>query len=216
MALRVALVDDHRLFREGLRLLLERVPGLQITGEAGDAREAYQLIESSTPDVALLDVGLPGTSGIAAARELGRRGLRSRVLMLSMHADIDSVSQAIAAGAAGYALKVQPAMEIVSAIEAVGSGRSYLCAQIPRSAVEERLRRLRGTEGDHPLAGLSVREREIFDLLVRGYANDQISNQLCISVKTVETHRAHVFKKLNVHSMVELLRLAARHNLIRD
>jgi DNA-binding NarL/FixJ family response regulator len=211
----VALIDDHRLFREGLRAILSREGGLEVTGEAADARAAYQLVEEQRPDVAVVDIGLPGVSGIATTRELKRRGQNCKVLILSMHAGEDFVSQALSAGASGYALKDQAASEIVEAINAVGAGGSYLSPSISRFVVKDFLRLRRGESGPSgPCDVLSVREREVFDLLVRGYSNEGIAGELCISVRTVETHRAHLMKKLNLHSLVDLLRFAARNGLI--
>lgn len=217
MRLRLALVDDHRLFREGLRAVLAREPDLEVAGEAEDARGAYELVEQAQPDVVLMDVGLRGMNGIAATRELARRRAPGRVLMLTMHAGEDFVAQAFTAGAAGYALKSQSSPEIVEAVRVVARGRAYLCPQISRLAVEDFLRGRRDEEHDPgPCDTLSPREREIFDLLVRGHSNAMVAKELCISVKTVETHRAHILKKLHVHSMVELLRFAARHDLIAE
>jgi DNA-binding NarL/FixJ family response regulator len=217
VSVRLALVDDHRLFRAALREILSKEPGLEIAGEAADAREAYQVVEDVKPDVAVVDISLRGVNGITVTRELVRREARCKVLILSMHSGEDFVAQALAAGASGYALKDQAPSELVEAIHAVASGRSYLCSMISKFVVDDflRLRRGQGMPGG-PTDVLSIREREVFGLLVRGYSNEKIAGELCISVKTVETHRAHILKKLNVHSMVELLRFAARHDLISD
>jgi len=217
LKVRLVLIDDHTLFREGLHAILEREPDLEIVGEASDARSAYQLVEQVNPDVALVDIALPGVNGIAVTREL-RRTSTCKVLVLSMHASEDFVSQAFAAGASGYAVKDQKAHEMVDAIRAVGSGRSYLCPRISRIVLEDsqRLRRGEPLQKDGPCMMLSPREREVFDLLVRGFSNPRVAGELCISVKTVETHRAHILKKLRLHSMVELVRFAARHELISD
>jgi two-component system, NarL family, response regulator NreC len=217
MSVSLVLVDDHLLFRASLRVLLASEPGLSISGEAADAREAYRTVEEHKPDVVLLDIALPGVNGVSITRELVRRDPRCKILVLTQHSSEDFVAQALAAGALGYALKHQQPREIVDAIHAVAHGDRYLCPRLQRGAVEELLRlkqRGRGTDG--PCDALSVREREIFDLLVRGYSNGDIAAQLCISIKTVETHRAHVLKKLGAHSMVELLRFAARHGLLHD
>ncbi len=215
--MRIVLVDDHALFRASLKTLLAAEPGLEIVGEAGDAREAYRVVESLKPDLVLLDIGLPGVNGVSTTRELTRRDPRCKILVLTQHSSEDFVAQALSAGALGYALKHQTPREIVEAIQTVARGDRYLSPRLQRGAVDELLRlkqRARGGEG--PTDALSVREREIFDLLVRGYSNGDIGAQLCISVKTVETHRAHVLKKLGAHSMVELLRFAARHGLLHD
>jgi two-component system response regulator NreC len=190
---------------------------LAVVGEASDAREAYQVVGDKHPDVVVLDVSLPGVNGIAATRELVRREPHAHVLMLSMHAGEDYVAQALAAGATGYALKDQSAAEVIEAIRAVARGQAYLSPRISRFVVDDYLRLRRGESArTGPLAALSVREQEIFDLLVRGFSNDGIAGQLCISVKTVETHRAHILHKLRLHSIAELVRFAARHDLVAD
>jgi two-component system, NarL family, response regulator NreC len=215
VTLSVVLIDDHRLFRDGLRTLIEQQGDLKVVGEAEDARNAYPIIESTHPDVVLMDVALTSTSGIATTRELLRRMQDVRVLMLSMHGEADFVSQALSAGANGYALKTQSSGEILDAIRAVARGEMYLSPLISRTVVEDGLKLKRGENGQAgPCHELSPREREVFDLLVRGFSNDSIAQSLCISVKTVETHRARILKKLKLHSLVELVRFAARHDLI--
>lgn len=217
MALKVALVDDHQLFREGLRAILAMQPDMNVVAEAGDAREAYGVIDTTQPDVVVLDVSLPGVNGIAAAREITRRDPRRKILVLSMHVGEDYVAQALSAGATGYALKEQSTSEVIEAIRAVARGQAYLCPRISRFVVEDYLRLRRGeSSSSGPLDALSSREKEVFDLLVRGFSNDGVAGQLCISVKTVETHRAHILKKLHVHSIAELVRFAARHGLAMD
>ncbi len=212
MTLNVVLIDDHRLFRDGLRTLIEQQGDLKVVGEAEDARNAYPIIESTHPDVVLMDVALTTTSGIATTRELLRRMQDVRVLMLSMHGEADFVSQALSAGANGYALKTQSSGEILDAIRAVARGEMYLSPLISRTVVEDGLKLKRGENGQAgPCHELSPREREVFDLLVRGFSNDSIAQSLCISVKTVETHRARILKKLKLHPLVEWVRFHAGH-----
>jgi DNA-binding NarL/FixJ family response regulator len=208
--LRVALVDDHALFREGLSELLARQSDLAVVAEAGDARQAYQVVEASRPDVVVLDVALPGTDGIAAAREILRRTPGSKVLMLTMFADQDYAARALAAGALGYALKMQDSGTVLDAIRAVGRGESYLPPGMGAAGSRAQQR----GHHDGPLGRLSEREREVFGLVVRGLSNGQVAGELCISVKTVETHRARIHRKLGVHSVAELVRFAALRGLI--
>lgn len=213
----VALIDDHVLFRDALRGLLTNQNDLEVVAEASEAGEAYACIEATKPDVVLMDVGLPGVSGIAACREILRRDPHRRILMLTMHSEEEFVAQAMSAGATGYALKHQPANQVIEAVREVARGQPYLCPRISRFILDDHLRLRRGEpSAAGPCDGLSPREKEIFDLLVRGFTNESIAGQLCISPKTVETHRAHILRKLRVHSMVELIRFAARHSLIRD
>ena len=216
MSIRVALVDDHALFREGLKELLSRQPGMEVVGEAADARTAYAVVEQSRPDLVLLDVALEGSTGFAAARELSRRFPATRILFISAHATEDYVAQALRAGGSGYALKDQGIESVVEAILAVSRGQTYLAPRIGRFVLEEHLQQPRAAPVTGPLEALSPREREIFDLLVAGTTNPVIAEQLSISVKTVETHRARVLKKLHVHSMSELIRFAARHRLLLE
>jgi len=208
--LTLAIVDDHPIVRAGLRAAFAPQEDLQLVGEAGDAREAYALVESLKPEVLLLDVGLPGADGLTAAREIVRRWPAVRLLMISTRVEEHMVAEAFNAGAAGYVGKEQPVDDIVQAVRSVGHGSRYFPPRISAEAVASRQR----LGGEGPLGMLSAREREVFDLLVRGHTNEQIAHQPSISRRTVETHRSRILKKLHVHSAVELIRLAARHKLL--
>lgn len=210
MTLKVAVIDDHPVYREGLRAVLSRQDDISVVAEAGDASEGYAAVDASHPDLVMLDVALPGPDGMTAARELLRRDPNRRLLMVSMSVEEHAVADALALGALGYAGKDQPLPELLEAVRAVGQGRQYLPPRISADAVESRLRR--GRNG--PLGMLSGREREVFELLVRGFTNEGVAAQLGISRRTVETHRSRILKKLRVHSAVELIRLAARHGLL--
>ena len=208
--LRVALVDDHQLFREGLRALVSAPGDIVVVAEASDAHGAYAAVESTQPDVAVIDVGLPGTSGITATREIHRILPSCRVLLLTMHVAEELVAEGLAVGALGYALKTQPGDEVIEAIRAVGQSRRYVAPSLGGSA--------RTAPGGlrARLDALSPREREIFDILVQGYSNRRIADHLFISVKTVETHRVSINRKLHVHSTAELVRFAALHGLVHE
>jgi DNA-binding NarL/FixJ family response regulator len=208
---RIVLVDDHRLFRDGLRAILATHPGLTVVGEAETAREAYQRIQEVEHDLVILDLTLPGSNGIALLRDLNRLHAHRPVLVLTMHQHADIVSDALSAGATGYALKLQSEADLIKAIETTARGERYLAPQIAAVAAEMTKRPKRGAG---VLAVLSSREREIFDLLIRGGTNADVARQLFISVKTVETHRTRIMRKLGVHSIGELIRLAARHGLL--
>jgi DNA-binding NarL/FixJ family response regulator len=205
---RVVLVDDHPLFRQGLRALLEKEGDLSVVGEADDARHAYELADTQRPDVFIVDVSLPGVDGIAATRELCRRVPQSRVLVVSMHEEPYLVSRAMAAGATGYIAKNEPAANVLAALRAVARNERYLPESVSQAVAST-------PEREGPLGLLSHREREVFQLLVRGFSNQRTAKELCISVKTVETHRTHIHQKLGVHSVAELIRFAARHGLLR-
>jgi DNA-binding NarL/FixJ family response regulator len=215
MSIRIALVDDHKLFREGIRALLATDPDLEIVAEASRADQAYSAIEEANPDVVLLDYFLPGIAGPTVAREILRRDEDRRILMLSMYLDEDRVAQALEAGALGYASKDQSARELIEAIRAVAEGERYLAPPLSRALLEDYLRiRRDGQRAATPLGALTAREKEIFELAVRGLSNEAIAQHLSISKRTVETHRGRILRKLHVHSATELVRFAARHGLL--
>jgi len=211
---KILLIDDHAVFREALATLLgEKDRSLQIVAVASTAREGVKAAVDSAPDVVVVDLMLGGTSGLAAVRELRRLGVRCRILVLTAVVEPGFVVDALAAGADGYALKEQPSEEILAALHQVARGVSYIAPRM-EAALGSGEHRLRVSELHGIVASLSVREREVFELIVAGYTSQRISNELFISVKTVETHRTRINKKLRVHSTVELLRLAALHGLV--
>ena len=211
----VLVVDDHHLFREGLRTVLASEPDVRISGEASTGREAFEMVDSLKPDVVTLDVTLPDGDGIQTTREILRRQPSTRVLMLTMHGSHYYVAQALAAGAKGYALKEQKPEEIVEALRTVARGEIYVAPQLPQElAATTAPVRGRANPASTPLDTLSPRERDVFDLIVRGYTNASMAESLKLSVKTIETHRTHINRKLKVHSTGELIRLAALHGLI--
>jgi len=215
MTLKLVVVDDHRLFREGLKALLTTQPDLTLVGEADEAQGAYSVVEHTQPDVVLLDVQLPMASGVSIAREVLRRQPQQRILALSMFADEDHVAQAFEVGVLGYASKDVSAPELFGAIRSVAQGQAYLAPGISRVVLDECIRMRRNGRGaGTPMQALTHREREIFDLAVRGLSNQDIAAQLCISKRTVETHRGRIMRKLHVHSATDLVRLAARHGLL--
>jgi DNA-binding NarL/FixJ family response regulator len=209
MPLTVAVIDDHAVYRAGLRAVLHGAD-MQVVAEAREAQEGYAAVEAAKPDLVLLDLKLPGPDGITVARELLRRDPQRRVLMVSMRLEESIVADALAAGALGYFGKEQSIEDLLCAIRTVADGRTYLPPGISAEDIEVRLRR--GRMG--PLGLLSGREREVFELLVRGFNNEDVASHLGISRRTVETHRSRILRKLHVHSAVELIRLAARHGLL--
>jgi two-component system NarL family response regulator/two-component system response regulator DegU len=211
----VALVDDHKLFREGMRALLASQTDLQVVAEAGSAEEAVSAINASSPDVVILDLLLPGRSGMMLARELLRQEPKRRLMALSMLSDESDVAAALDAGFLGYASKEQSVDEVIAGIRAVAKRQPYLAPRFSQLVLDEyrRLRREKG-EGSTPLAALTQREREIFDLTVSGLNTAGIARQLFISKRTVETHRARILRKLNMHSASDLVRLAAKLGLL--
>jgi len=215
MGSRVLLVDDHPLYRAGLKALLATEPAFTVVAESADAKAALEAAEQHQPDIAIVDIQLPGTNGIALAKDIARVCRRCRVLVLTMHGGDPYVIQALDAGVAGYMLKEDAASDLLAAIRAVAEGRTYVSGRIPKWIVERQFRRARGEDvaGD-PLDELSKREREVFDLVVRGFSNEASARELGISVKTIETHRARINRKLGVHSTGDLVRFAALRGLV--
>ncbi len=207
--MRLMLVEDHAVFRSALReLFATREPSFEMVAEAATAQDAWRLADQHHPDITIMDLFLRGESGISATRELCRRHRGARVLILTAVDNPCFVREAFAAGARGYALKEQSAEEIFGAVRVVAGGARYLPPRFdPELMVEGR----QDAQSEGLFGQLSAREREIFDLVVAGHGNQRIAAELFISVKTVETHRARINRKLGVHSGVELVRFAALH-----
>jgi two-component system response regulator NreC len=208
--IRVVVVDDHALVRSGLRLLLEAEQGFVVEDEAADAEEAIRLARLHKPDVVLLDVVMPGRSGIDAAPEILAAAPHAQILVLSMQDDPSYVRQAFGAGASGYLLKEAADDELVQAVREVAAGNHYvhpaLGARLAAAEAEAKAR----AEADP----LSDREREVLRLLALGHTNQEIAKLLFISVRTAETHRAHVMQKLRLSTRAELVRHAIRQGLL--
>lgn len=213
--IKVMIVDDFEVFRLGLRTALDEASGFEVVGEAADARTAYELDEKLQPDLMILDVRLPGTDGVAATRELLRRNSVRRIALLSGYANPDMMVEGLQAGASGFFLKTQPLDQMLSGIRRVVEGETY----VPPSyepMLADRRRRRNGEKSARAYDLLSPREREVFRMLVRGLSNVDVGRELCISVKTVESHREHILAKLGIHSIVELVRYAAREQMLDD
>ena len=210
MSTNIAIVDDHRLFREGFRALIASTPDMRIVAEASNSEEAVPMVRSTHPEVIVVDVMLPGASGIAVARELLRDDPSRKVMALSMAEDEAHVADALRSGVLGYASKRQSAAAVLEAIRTVARGERYLAPELSELA------RPALPNGQVPaaLATLTAREREIFELCVSGMASKEIARHLHISPRTVETHRARILRKLGARSAVDLVRLAARAGLL--
>lgn len=211
--LRILLADDHTLVRQGLRKVLEERPEWQVI-EAGNGREAVALAEEHKPDVAILDIAMPLLNGIEATRQILHRTRNTRVLVLSMYADGAYVTQILKAGATGYLLKDSADVDLLQAVTAVAEGKSFFSPAVARLMVEEYVRP-RGDEAADRYESLSAREREIFQLVAEGKTNKEIAALLFISSSTVETHRARIMEKLDVHSAAEIVLYAVRRGIIR-
>ena len=212
--MKVLLADDHTLFREGLRSLLERDPAVTIAGETGDGREALELIDRLRPDVAILDISMPSLSGLEVAARAQRASPSTRIVMLSMHAGEAYVAQAVRAGVAAYLLKDSAAAELAQALRSVARGEIYLSPGISKHVVDGFLHGAQG-EAD-PLAALTPRQREILQLIAEGKANKEIAADLKLSVKTVEAHCAQLMDRLGIRDVAGLVRLAIRAGLVPD
>jgi len=211
--LRILIGDDHTLMRQGLRKILEERPEWEIVAEAGDGRSAVRETLSLQPDVAVLDIGMPMLNGIEATAQITRKLPGAAVLILSMHADEAYVTQAVRAGARGYLLKDSAGADLIGAIAAVAAGKSFFSPPIAKVVLDDYARRL-GEKGQDRYDALSEREREIFQLVAEGHSTKEIAELLSVSPTTVETHRAHILQKLDIHNTAELVRYAVRRGVI--
>ena len=206
--IRVLIVDDHSVVRAGVRLLLEHEEDMEPVGEAADARQALEMARRLTPDVVVMDVVMPGTTGVDAAAEIRHELPDVRILMLSMQDDPSYVRQAFANGATGYVLKEAADAELVTAVRRVASGEQYVHPSMGAKLVGDSGPAKRD---DDPL---SDREREVLSLLALGYTNQEIADRLVVSVRTVEAHRAHILTKLRLSTRAELVRYAIDTGLL--
>jgi two-component system response regulator NreC len=213
MTIRVLIVDDHAVVRAGLRLLLDAEEDLETVGEAGDAREAVFEVRSSKPNVVIMDVGLGGgKNGIEATADVLHEAPEAKVLMLSMQDDPRYVREAFAAGASGYVLKEAADSELVAAVRDVATGARYVDPALGARIAVADAEAARSVEEDP----LSDREREVLRLLALGHTNQEIAKALFISVRTAETHRAHIMQKLRISTRAELVRYAIDQGLLED
>ena len=212
MTIRVLIVDDHAVVRSGLRHVLDAEDGIQVVGEAGDAQQAVFETRSTNPDVVLMDVVMPGKSGIEAIPAVLKDAPEAKILILSMQDDPRYVREAFAAGASGYVLKEAADTDVVAAVREVAGGGRYvhptLGARLVAAEAEDRKR----AESDP----LTERERDVLRLLALGHTNQEISSKLYISVRTAETHRAHIMQKLRLTTRAELVRHALAHGLLGE
>jgi DNA-binding NarL/FixJ family response regulator len=210
--IRVLLVDDHKLFRAGIRLLLQTLGDVEVVAEAGDGREAFKLAETNRPDVILMDILMPGLNGLDAAARIVRTCPRTRVIMLSMNADADSVLKSLRAGAVGYLVKTADPGELELAVRAVARGEKFLSSAIAAHVVAGCLKRL-----DQELTSLErlpPRQREVLQLVAEGHTTKEIAKKLEISPKTAEAYRGDLMKALDIHDIATLTRYAIRTGLV--
>jgi DNA-binding NarL/FixJ family response regulator len=215
MSLRILLADDHTLVRQGLRKLLEERPEWTVVAEAGDGREAVRLAEQFKPDVCILDVAMPLLNGVEATRQIARRVPATRILVLSMYSDEAYVAQILQAGAAGYILKDSADVDLIQAVSEVARGKSFFSPPIARVMLDDYRRQRTDKNIADRYESLSDREREVFQLIAEGKVNKEIATLLSISLSTVETHRARIMEKLDLHSAAEIVLYAVRRGVIR-
>lgn len=213
MKIRILLVDDHTILREGVRTLLNTQEDMEVVGEAEDGEQAVNLVKKIRPDIVLMDIGLPGINGIEATKRIKRENPEVKVLVLSMHDNEEYIAPVFQAGASGYVLKRLASKELVSALRAVHQGHSILHPALTdtvfkNDSTQENLSALKED-------GLTAREIEVLRLIAKGLTNQQIADELVISIKTVQAHRSNIMEKLDLHDRVELTRYAIRRGLIQ-
>jgi DNA-binding NarL/FixJ family response regulator len=208
----IVLADDHRLVREGLRRLLEERADLRVVGEASTGDEAVALATAEHPDLVVMDLAMPGLSGVEATRRIRQSGNGTRVLVLSMYGDRSHVEEVLRAGASGYVLKDAATSDLLEAIDAVRAGDSFLSAGVTQQVVDALTRP--GEPSDRSLASLTDREREVLTLIAEGLSSKEIGDRLGVSLKTVESHRANLMDKLDIHKVSALVRFAIRAGLV--
>ena len=205
MIIKTIIADDHAMFRQGLAALLQKAPEIELVGQAGDGDQALELIGRENPDLAILDNSMPGLSGLEVVEQLVRKDLKTRFVLLTMHTEPRLASLALQSGAAGFLIKESAFEELLAAIQAVMQGNNYVSPAIAVKMVEN--------PKDCRALPLTPREREILALIASGLTNRQIADRLCISHKTVDTHRTRLMRKLDLHTTAELVALAIKEGL---
>ena len=214
---RVLLADDHILMRAGLRKLVDSFEGFSVIAEAGDGREAVQLARELTPDIALLDIAMPKLNGLDATALIVKSAPPTQVVILSMHTAENYVLEALRAGATGYVVKHAAVDELERALRAVQNGERWLSPVVSRYLLDDYLRLVRKETDVQPSAGpelLTPRQREILQLIAEGCTTREMAERLCVSARTVETHRAQIMERLNLHDIASLTRFAIRSGLV--
>jgi DNA-binding NarL/FixJ family response regulator len=209
---RVLLADDHALVRAGIRALLERIPSIEVVGEAGTGREALELVRSKLPNIVLMDIAMTELGGLEALPRITKDFPSVKVIILSAHASEEYVIRALREGASGYMLKDSATSELELAINSVIQGKIYLSPSISRTVIDDYLQRVSGAVG--PLEQLTSRQREILQLIAEGKNAKAIAADLDVSIKTVESHRLQLMDRLNIHDVPGLVRYAIRNGLV--
>ena len=210
--IRIVIADDHGTMREGLRLLVNSQPDLEVVGEAADGREAIMLARQQSPDVLLMDISMPGMNGLEATRKVKEQCPNVRVLTLTRHSDDGFLKQLLAAGASGYALKLSSGDHLVHAIRTVSAGGTYIDPSIAEKLVGGPTNK----PGPMPRADLSEREEEVLRMIAWGHSNKEIAARLNLSVKTIEAHKANAMQKLHMTGRIDIVRLAVLRGWLKD
>lgn len=212
---RILLADDHELVRAGIRELVHKIEGAKVIGEASNGRQALEMVESLSPDLVLLDIGMKELNGLEVADRISRDFPAVKCLILSMHANEEYVLRALRVGAGGYMLKDSAITELQLAIESVRNGKTYLSPSISRTVIDTYLNRTAVKGKTKTLEDLSPRQREVLQLIAEGRSTKEIASDLNLGVKTVETHRAQLMERLDIYDVASLVRFAIRAGLIQ-
>jgi len=211
---RILIAEDHTILREGLRFLLSSDPNFEIVGEAEDGREAIRFVEKLKPDLILTDLSMPRMNGMEAIKEIKRRWPKTKVLVLTVHRAEEYILATLKAGADGYLLKDATHAELVMAVKKVLSGKPYISSEVSEKVIEGYLEGKKTIKSRTSFETLTSREREILKLIAEGYRNKEIADELCISLKTVEKHRANLMEKLDLHNVQGLTAFAIEKGLV--
>lgn len=213
---RVLIADDHEVVRKGLRTLLEEQPGWQIAGEASDGREAVEKAKTLKPDVTVLDISMPTLNGLEATRQMMKNNPQARVLVLTMHESDPLIREVLGAGARGYLLKSDAGRDLVNAVDAIRRNKTFFTARVAQMVLDGYLdKKSPKVDAEIPRDRLTPRQREIIQLLAEGKSSKEVAVALNLSIKTAETHRANIMRRLDCHSVSELVRYAVRNNIVQ-
>jgi DNA-binding NarL/FixJ family response regulator len=213
MSITVFLADDHRMVREGFRLLLETQSDIKVVGEAGNGREAVRQAIKLTPDVILMDIAMPELNGIEATKQIIEAHSSAKIIVLSMYSTTQHIFRALEAGAKGYILKESAGDDVIKAVRMVHGGKTFLCDEITGVVVGDYIEKREAGTTEDPLSRLSTREREVLQLLVEGKSNTKIAELLFLSQKTVETYRSHLMQKLGISDLPGLVKFAIQQGI---
>ena len=212
--IKILLADDHTILRSGLKLILDQEMDIEVVGEVEDGRECIKMVEELSPDVILMDIGMPNLNGIEASHQIKKRFPDVEVLVLTIHDTEEYIYQAFCAGASGYLLKKSAHNDLISAIRSVHKGNYYISSSISKNMVKDYIKKAEKSAGKDGFNRLTEREREILQLIAEGKSNKEIADLLNVSVKTVEVHRSHLMEKLDIHNTANLTRYAIKRGIV--